>query len=135
MKNLYYFCPVCNDAFIEAYESEYGECDSECKCGKTYSPFLNKKEWLLAQKENILLTKTLTDLVIPYLNHKYATSKIVANEKFDLKDQSKSIIQIDGYFNNKYKVFTFSKTKKSITYNGKDITQKILKHYMNFIIT
>lgn len=133
MKNLYYFCPVCNDAFIEEYDSEYGECDSECKCGKTYSPFLTKKEWLSAQKENILLTKNLTDLILPFLNHKYLTQKLVANEKFDLNNSAKSIIQVDGYFNNKYKVFTFSKDKKTITYNGKDITNKVLKCYMDLL--
>lgn len=46
----YFYCPDCDEAWVEKWDCA---CDSDCpKCGKTYTPFDTKKEWVKAKTPN-----------------------------------------------------------------------------------
>jgi hypothetical protein len=52
-KSLYYYCEKCFNQWEDEYDSEYGECDSECSCcGGDFSPYTNKQELNKAVKKN-----------------------------------------------------------------------------------
>ena len=45
-QNLYYYCPDCGQSWQDAYEKEYGRCDSECPvCEKPYTPFESSADY------------------------------------------------------------------------------------------
>lgn len=74
----YYYCPDCNKAWEDNWDSA---CDDKCSfCGKAYTPFDSKEDWLKAQKGKTSKADRLT-------------AKIVIDIKYDLNGTPKEEIE------------------------------------------